>query len=370
MQLNIGANIAELRKAKNVTQEQLANAVGVSIAAVSKWESAGSYPDITLLPAISSYFGVSIDTLLDYKVESDPLQRYRDQVKEYALAADYAIGLPVAEEALRKYPNDFELLRYMAQLKFAEKPSDRSIRKEIIEASIEYHKRALAVMPVNSKVQKEVIIQNMAFAYGSIGEYDKAISILEEVNINLAFDGDIAFHLIKQGRFSEAKAKLQIYLWSMAFGFGMITDLLDQCFRAENNFSCSIDLKKLHAGFLEAFTHETPNYCDLLCAGSYLDLAKMQQEADDLESMWISVERAVYHAARFDRSPSYAMTSVKYMDGIDGQLANSSSQNACRGVIKKLKSSFKEFETDPRFIQYIEELEAAAANKREAGVWK
>lgn len=67
----IGKNIAEFRKTKGITQGELAEIVGVSSQAVSKWESGGS-PDIELLPVIADYFDVSIDKLfgrntVDYK---------------------------------------------------------------------------------------------------------------------------------------------------------------------------------------------------------------------------------------------------------------------------------------------------------------
>ncbi|MBQ8509222.1 MAG: helix-turn-helix domain-containing protein [Clostridia bacterium] len=59
---NIGTNIASLRKEKGTKQEELANFVGVSAQAVSKWEN-GGLPDTELLPRIADFFGVSIDTL-------------------------------------------------------------------------------------------------------------------------------------------------------------------------------------------------------------------------------------------------------------------------------------------------------------------
>lgn len=62
----INEQIAELRKKKGVTQEELANAVGVTNQAVSKWESAQCCPDIQLLPLLAGYFGVSIDDLMGY----------------------------------------------------------------------------------------------------------------------------------------------------------------------------------------------------------------------------------------------------------------------------------------------------------------
>lgn len=54
--LLVGDVIYNLRKEKRITQEQLANFIGVSTAAVSKWESGISYPDITLLPVIATFF--------------------------------------------------------------------------------------------------------------------------------------------------------------------------------------------------------------------------------------------------------------------------------------------------------------------------
>lgn len=59
---NIGENISVLRKAKGIKQETLANFVGVSAQAVSKWEN-GGVPDVELLPKIADFFSVSIDEL-------------------------------------------------------------------------------------------------------------------------------------------------------------------------------------------------------------------------------------------------------------------------------------------------------------------
>ena len=63
----LGKRIAALRKEKGMTQEQLAEKVGVSAQAVSKWENDISCPDITLLPLLAELFGVSVDELLGVK---------------------------------------------------------------------------------------------------------------------------------------------------------------------------------------------------------------------------------------------------------------------------------------------------------------
>lgn len=62
--IEIGKNIAVLRKKKGITQENLAKNLNVSNQAVSKWESGKCCPDIDILPDLASFFGVSIDELL------------------------------------------------------------------------------------------------------------------------------------------------------------------------------------------------------------------------------------------------------------------------------------------------------------------
>ena len=65
----ISENIKKLRKAKGLTQEELAEKTNVSYQAVSKWENGGS-PDIEMLPILANTFGVSIDELMGFKLNS------------------------------------------------------------------------------------------------------------------------------------------------------------------------------------------------------------------------------------------------------------------------------------------------------------
>ena len=62
--MNLGKNICDLRKSKNVTQEELAAELGVTAAAVSKWENGYTLPDILMLCALADYFQVTTDELL------------------------------------------------------------------------------------------------------------------------------------------------------------------------------------------------------------------------------------------------------------------------------------------------------------------
>ena len=59
--IKLGEKIKSLRKQKNISQEVLANYLGVSFQAVSKWENDSTMPDVTMIPALASFFGVSTD---------------------------------------------------------------------------------------------------------------------------------------------------------------------------------------------------------------------------------------------------------------------------------------------------------------------
>ena len=111
MQLELGNNIRQLRHREKRTQEQLAEALGVSSQAVSRWESGGSYPDMNLIPAIASYFRVSIDELFSYNVwennrtVEEICRRAAKLIENDAKAADELL-----KEALKQFPGNENLL--------------------------------------------------------------------------------------------------------------------------------------------------------------------------------------------------------------------------------------------------------------------
>lgn len=121
MQLDLGTKIRQLRRRDGRTQENLAEALGVTSQAVSRWESCGSYPDMNLLPSIANYFGVTIDTLFGYnsdrtqKIDSlvsriQDLMPWANQAMDST--ADKCIAL--AREALIEFPGNEKLMLCLA----------------------------------------------------------------------------------------------------------------------------------------------------------------------------------------------------------------------------------------------------------------
>ena len=66
--MDLGTNLKQLRKERNLTQEDLAECLGVSPQTVSKWENNFSMPDISCLPVLADYFGITVDALLMHNV--------------------------------------------------------------------------------------------------------------------------------------------------------------------------------------------------------------------------------------------------------------------------------------------------------------
>ena len=90
MDTSIGKRIASLRKEKGLKQEELAEMLGVSGQAVSKWENDQTCPDISLLPKLARILGVSVDELLSGKQEMAPVvqilpEQQRKNIKDMML---------------------------------------------------------------------------------------------------------------------------------------------------------------------------------------------------------------------------------------------------------------------------------------------
>ncbi|MEG0385208.1 MAG: helix-turn-helix transcriptional regulator [Solibacillus sp.] len=108
----------ERRKELQVTQEQIAHYVGVSRAAVSKWEKGLSYPDITLLPKLATYFNVSIDLLLGYEPQMTKeriMSIYSTLAKRFGNEPFEQVDEQI-DEMIAEYYSCFPFLLKIAQL--------------------------------------------------------------------------------------------------------------------------------------------------------------------------------------------------------------------------------------------------------------
>jgi transcriptional regulator with XRE-family HTH domain len=139
MNIYLSKQLKKLRREKGNTQEDLAAHLGITMQAVSKWEREEGYPDITLLPAIASYYNVTIDDLLGVgKIEREmKINEYFDRGHELHRKGKNAERVALWREAQKEFPNDLSVLR---ELMYALNAEDSCANADEI---IEYGERIL-----------------------------------------------------------------------------------------------------------------------------------------------------------------------------------------------------------------------------------
>lgn len=167
----IGDQIKHLRKSQGMTQERLADLLGVSGQSVSKWENHLTAPDISLLPAIANVFHVSIDELFGYNLrETD--QAVMDVCRaswEYR-ETDRLKSREILDEGLRRFPGNEILLNNYLYTLDREAEADEIIR--------------IATSLADTAQEEDVRLDALTFlaqAYARKGEYAFAKATVERI---------------------------------------------------------------------------------------------------------------------------------------------------------------------------------------------
>lgn len=108
MNIKIGTILKKLRNENHITQETLANALGVTPQAISRWESEAGYPDIELLPLLADFFGRSIDELIGYKLSEreQELESIKNEMSRLSADGTVEERVAFARNAYSRYPSD------------------------------------------------------------------------------------------------------------------------------------------------------------------------------------------------------------------------------------------------------------------------
>lgn len=163
--------VKALRKQRNLTQEQIAEALGVSCQAISKWETNSSYPDISLLPIIADYFGVSVDHLLghDTSKQNEEIERACKQADEYFKNNDYMTAVSVLREMLIKHPGNEKL---MYKLAWALSGTKRESPDNYEEAILLY----LKILEISTDTEMRTrVTRDLVYRHYTNEEHEKAL---------------------------------------------------------------------------------------------------------------------------------------------------------------------------------------------------
>lgn len=210
--MEIGSKIKQLRSQAGITQEQLANKLGISAQAVSKWETAITMPDISLLPALAGELGVSIDELFDLTKEQKlhRIERRMDMEEEFTQQtfAEYEIFL---KTQLEDDPNNAYLLSLLANLYHHRMDSDsRKVSKYARQAILQAPEKKDCQWLLTKAEGATVWDWNMGNHTGIIDFYKKVIAedaVTPKTPLPYYYLMD---NLIADHRTKEAKAYLEI----------------------------------------------------------------------------------------------------------------------------------------------------------------
>lgn len=170
--LYLPENLKKYRISKDLTQEDVAEFLGITAQSVSKWERGESYPDITFLPALANIFETSVDLLIGMDTIRAEETRYNIHKKAvgYQRSGDYDMAEKTYRDALLIYPNKPGMILGLASTLALKGNTDEAI--ELMERGLP--------LSINEK-QKSTMRATLCFLYLKAGREDKANRLASEL---------------------------------------------------------------------------------------------------------------------------------------------------------------------------------------------
>jgi transcriptional regulator with XRE-family HTH domain len=231
--MNICSNIKKLRRERDITQEQLAEYLNISVSAISQWECGKTTPDISQLAPLANIFDVSADVLLGIDVMNK-----EKQIQDIIVNAErihftaYEKSISILREGLKEYPNSYEImerLMYCIQTSPHEKTKDETLisTKEIIELG----EKILAEC-TNDKCRLRAV-HSLCYAYSSpaIGMTEKAIELAEKLP-NKTINNEILLAQLYEG-----EKKFKQLQKNMLSSFEMLTRSANELSELNSTFT-------------------------------------------------------------------------------------------------------------------------------------
>lgn len=216
--MSIGENIRKFRKDKELTQEQIADMLGVSTPAVNKWENGNSMPDIGILAPLARTLDTDLNTLLDFreKLTEKEIAEIAEEISFLFMEGKYEAGIEKAEFYLKKYPGCHELCLQFGVLfmgidtlpqKEEKRFRDRCRKKS--EALFQYAAQSQDRKTADAAIYYR-IIQSM-----NQGNYEQAEELLKQLPDTIVKKEEIYPGLyMRQKKYSEAKETLENMMYS------------------------------------------------------------------------------------------------------------------------------------------------------------
>lgn len=310
MKIKLAENIRAFRKERKMTQEQLAEALGVTVGAVHKWEKDLSTPDLSLIFAMADLFVTSTDVLLGYQWQNGSAKDAVEKVQRLIQEKSFEDAVAEAEKAMKKFPNNFEIVYQgaMAYLEWSHtfdmSGGIKDYQEKAHTRGEEVFKHALELLPQNKDPEISQVSLSRQFAeFHEFCMYIyRAIDVLKESNIcgiNDAIIGRLYVSYIHEPAKAEeylSKAyttvlrDMDMVIWGFSEIFGCREDY-------KNALACVEWSRRVQQGIQpEGDITELDRYnifLDMCCANICC-------AAKDAENTKRYLKRALENAIRFD----------------------------------------------------------------------
>ncbi len=326
MKLSLGSNISKLRKEHSMTQEQLAEALGVTFASVSKWERGVATPELGLIAEMADLFGVSLDALVGFEMLNSSADALEKRIFDLQRQKKYDEAVIEAEKALLRYPNDFKIVYRAGELYIVSGTETQN--KEHLYRSIELLERSTLLLSQNTDASvSEVSIQNaIAQCCILLGETKKGINILKKYNVCGTNDALIAIALTGNDITYTATPGLALddAVPFMVGAFGSIITIgLRTMLAYANYFSKKGDPRSAREallwliGLLESMKIDADVSCylDKAIAPCYSECANFSLQLDESEKAESYMRKAYKAATLYDSAPTCTSENIKFCIG-------------------------------------------------------
>lgn len=183
LEVKLSENIRKFRKERKLTQEQLAEAMGVSVSAVYKWESKQSTPEIGLILEMADLFHTSTDVLLGYEWRTGGAASAISRIVTLTKAKEYDKAITEAEKTLKNYPNNFDVV-YQSALLYLELGKETKHREANSRAiCLLEHSCELIAQNQDDNVSEVSIRTRIAKVHLFLGHTKTALRILKKYNV-------------------------------------------------------------------------------------------------------------------------------------------------------------------------------------------
>ncbi|MBQ0125685.1 MAG: helix-turn-helix transcriptional regulator [Clostridiales bacterium] len=279
MEINLSETLKTLRRQRGNRQEDVATHLGISVQAVSKWERGEGLPDITLLPALSSYYGVTVDTLLgcDEIRKNEAVKAFDEECRRLLHEGKNEEKLALCRKMEKEYPNDETVLYWL--MYSLQNVSRTENCDEIIRIAEKL------VNSADSSYQYGAI-QSLCFTYNAIGNYEKAVEYARMIPT----DEDLLVSVLKGEKLVD---HCRNYFWKLCDTFDMKLQYLTQCSEAGYTAEQRHQMRKIlydlyHMVFSDGdfgFWSERIGRLCYAMALSSMDSGSYDRALDELEDM-------------------------------------------------------------------------------------